>query len=159
LKLALRKGQPRLLYWLGHARPEFLRLGEREVITPRTLEDLLIRSARGDRSQGMLVFLNACQTSEAGREEGSCLGVMKHLDLCRGAILTERQTIDNFANEFGLDFLEGFLRGGHSVGDLLHKLRLDHAPLGLIYGAYCPPEIRVLVGPEPSAPAAPEIQE
>ena len=121
------------------------------------LEDLLIRSAKGDLSQGILVFLNACQTGEAG-EEGSFLGVMKHLDFCRGAILAERQTIDNFANAFGLDFLEGFLDRGESVGDLLHRLRLDH-PLGLIYGAYCPPEIRVLVGPEPQAPAPPEIRE
>ena len=158
LKEVLKQGQPRLLYWLGHARPEFLRLGEREIITPQMLEDLLIRSARGDRSQGILIFLNACQSGEAGREEGSFLGVIKHLDFCRGAILAERQTIDNFANAFGLDFLEGFLDRGESVGDLLHELRLNH-PLGLIYGAYCPPEIRVLVGPEPQAPAPPEIRE
>jgi WD40 repeat protein len=157
LKRVLRQGQPRLLYWLGHARPEFLRLGEREVITPRALEDLLIRSAEGDQSQGILVFLNACQTGESGQEEGSFPRVLKELDFCRGAILTERQTIDNFANGFGLDFLEGFLDRGESVGDLLHRLRLDHAPLGLIYGAYCPPEIRVRVGPQPRAEEPPEI--
>jgi hypothetical protein len=101
LKQALGEGQPRLLYWLGHARPEYLRLGEREIITPRDLEDLLIRSAREDRSQGMLIFLNACRTAESGPEDGSFLAVMKHLDFCRGAILTERQTIDNFANKVG----------------------------------------------------------
>src|SRR5262249_3020651 len=70
LKRALGGGQPRLLYWLGHARPEYLQLGP-DRITPRMLEDLLIRSAKGDRSLGLLVFLNACQTGEAGREGGS----------------------------------------------------------------------------------------
>ncbi len=62
LKQGLTQGQPRLLYWFGNSRPECLLLGNREIITPRTLEDELIRSAKGDRSQGMLIFLNACQT-------------------------------------------------------------------------------------------------
>ncbi len=57
--------------------------------------------------------------------------MLKHLDFCRGAIVTERHTIDNFANKFGLDFLEGFLDQGRPVGELMHQLRLEHAPLGL----------------------------
>jgi WD40 repeat protein len=159
LKRALREGQPRLLYWLGHARPEYLCLGDGEKIAPRALEGLLIRSAGEDLSPGMLVFLNACRTGEAGREDGSFSRVLKDLEFCRGAILTERETIDNFANGFGLDFLEGFLDRGESVGELLHRLRLEHAPLGLIYGAYCPPEIHVVVGPGPRAEAPPELAE
>ncbi len=72
--------------------------------------------------------------------------------------MTERQTIDNFANQFGLKFLRGFLRDGKPLGTLLHELRLDAAPLGLLYGAHCPPEIHVRVAPEPAL-TPPEIHQ
>ena len=92
----------------------------------------------------MLAFLNACQTAEAGRADRSwtCSTTFGFT----GAIVTERQTIDNFANEFGLAFLQGFLREGKPLGELLHGLRLQSAPLGLLYGGHCPPEIRVRIG-------------
>ena len=92
----------------------------------------------------MLAFLNACQTAESG-SGGSFLDVLHSFGFT-GAIATERQTIDNFANEFGLKFLQGFLREGKPLGELLHGLRLESAPLGLLYGAHCPPEIRVRCG-------------
>ena len=92
----------------------------------------------------MLAFLNACQTAEAG-SGGSFLDVLHSFGFT-GAIATERQTIDTFANEFGLAFLQGFLREGKPLGELLHGLRLQSAPLGLLYGAHCPPEIRVRIG-------------
>ena len=52
------------------------------------------------------------------------------------------QTIDQFANPLGLDFLEAFLERGESVGAVLRHLR-GRVPLGLLYGTYCPPDIRV----------------
>ena len=94
-----------------------------------------------ERPEGMLAFLNACQTAEAG-SGGSFLDVLHSFGFT-GAIATERQTIDTFANEFGIDFLRGFLREGKPLGELLHRLRLERVPLGLVYGAHCPPEIRV----------------
>ena len=75
----------------------------------------------------MLAFLNACQTAEAG-SGGSFLDVLHSFGFT-GAIATERQTIDNFANDFGLAFLQGFLREGKPLGELLHWLRLQSAPL------------------------------
>jgi len=140
LEAALEEGYPRLLYWLGHATPEYLQLGD-ERIAPGDLRNLLRSFDNRERPEGMLAFLNACQTAEAG-SGGSFLDVLHSFGFT-GAIATERQTIDTFANEFGLSFLQGFLREGKPLGELLHGLRLKSAPLGLLYGAHCPPEIRV----------------
>ena len=110
-------------------------------ITPSDLRNLLRSFDDRERPEGMLAFLNACQTAEAG-QTGSFLEVLHSFGFT-GAIATEQQTIDNFANELGLAFLQGFLKEGRPLGELLHGLRLKMAPLGLLYGAHCPPEIRV----------------
>ena len=115
-----------------------------EQIAPSDLRNLLRSFDDRERPEGMLAFLNACQTAEAG-SGGSFLDVLHSFGFT-GAIATERQTIDTFANEFGLAFLQGFLREGKPLGELLHGLRLESAPLGLLYGAHCPPEIRVRIG-------------
>ena len=140
LEAALEEGYPRLLYWLGHATPEYLMLGDKRI-APGDLRNLLRSFDDRVRPEGMLAFLNACQTAEAG-SGGSFLDVLHSFGFT-GAIATEQQTIDTFANEFGLAFLQGFLREGKPLGELLHGLRLQSAPLGLLYGAHCPPEIRV----------------
>ncbi len=145
LREAMEAGYPRLLYWLGHTTDDFrLRLGD-EKVAPADLKSLLSGFDDRERPEGMLAFLNACQTAEA-RPGGSFLESLHHTFGFTGAIVTERQTIDNFANEFGLDFLQGFLREGKPLGELLHELRLKSAPLGLLYGAHCPPEIQVRLG-------------
>ncbi|QEH32544.1 WD domain, G-beta repeat [Aquisphaera giovannonii] len=153
LRAELRKGPPRLLYWLGHATPDCLHLGDTERVRPGDLRSLLSGYASRERPEGMLAFLNACRTAEAG-SGGSFLDVLHDFGFT-GAIATERQTIDNFANEFGLAFLRGFLREGKPLGRLLHELRLSNPALGLLYGAHCPPEIRVLPAGEPRAEAMP----
>ena len=147
LEAALEAGYPRLLYWLGHAEPDYLLLGD-ERISPADLRNLLRTYDDRDRPEGMLAFLNACRTAEPGSKD-SFLHVLHRFGFT-GAIVTERRIIDNFANRFGLKFLRGFLRDGKPLGTLLHELRLDAAPLGLVYGAHCPPEIHVRVGPEPA---------
>ena len=144
LKVALRAGYPRLLYWLGHATPEYLRLGDTEEIHPSDLRNLLSSYAGRERPEGMLAFLNACQTAEAG-SGGSFLDVLHSFGFT-GAIATERQTIDTFANEFGLAFLRGFLREGRPLGELLHSLRLERRLWACSTAAHCPPEIRVRIG-------------
>ena len=143
LEAALEEGYPRLLYWLGHATPEYLMLGDKRI-APGDLRNLLRSFDNRERPEGMLAFLNACQTAESG-SGGSFLDVLHSFGFT-GAIATERQTIDTFANEFGLAFLQGFLREGKPLGELLHGLRLERAPLGLLYGAHCPPEIMVRSG-------------
>src|SRR5262249_36955247 len=90
---------------------------------------------------GGLVFLNACRTAEAGPTT-SFLEVLHDAGF-GGMIGTEQQTLDEFANTLGLDFLEGFLERGQPTGPLLRPLRRQGLPLGLLYGAYCPPHIHV----------------
>ena len=141
LEEALEEGYPQLLYYLGHATPDYLTLGDGERITQSDLRNLLRSFDDRERPEGMLAFLNACQTAESG-QTGSFLEVLHSFGFT-GAIATEQQTIDNFANELGLSFLQGFLNEGLPLGELLHGLRLKKAPLGLLYGAHCPPEIRV----------------
>ncbi len=156
LEVALEEGYPRLLYWLGHANPEYLQLGQ-ERIAPSDLRNLLRSFDDRERPEGMLAFLNCCQTAEAG-QGGSFLDVLHSFGFT-GAIATEQQTIDTFANTIGLSFLRGFLQEGKPIGELMHGLRLSMAPLGLLYGAHCPAEIRVKVEGESSATAQPAIQE
>jgi len=143
-----------LLYWLGHATPDALYLDD-EKISPDDLYDEVFSRVLGDGRTAGVVFLNACQTGEVGAH-GSFLHQLQDLGIT-GVIATEQQTIDTFANEFGLAFLEGFLYQGKPLGELLHELRVQRAPLGLIYGAHCPPEIRVKVGAEPPASLLPAI--
>ncbi len=144
LEQALEEGYPQLLYYLGHATPDYLTLGDGEKITQSDLRNLLRSFDDRERPEGMLAFLNACQTAESG-QTGSFLEVLHSFGFT-GAIATEQQTIDNFANEVGLAFLRGFLSEGRPLGEVLHRLRLTTAPLGLLYGAHCPPEIRVRRG-------------
>ena len=159
LKEAMEAGYPRLLYWLGHTTDDFCLLLGDEKIAPADLKSLLSEFDDRERPEGMLAFLNACQTAET-RSGGSFLEALHHTFGFTGAIVTERQTIDNFANEFGLAFLQGFLREGKPLGELLHSLRLERAPLGLLYGAHCPPDIRVRrPGTSADAPAPEPIRE
>ena len=143
LEEAMEEGYPQLFYYLGHATPDYLTLGNHETVTPSDLRNLLRSFDDRERPEGMLAFLNACQTAEVG-QTGSFLEVLHSFGFT-GAIATEQQTIDNFANELGLAFLRGFLEEGRPLGELLHGLRLKMAPLGLLYGAHCPPEIRVRI--------------
>jgi len=99
---------------------------------------------------GGLVFLNACRTAESG-DLGSFLKTFHNAEFS-GLIATEEQTLDSFANPFGLGVLERFFTPGTSIGGVLRELRQTHGPLGLLYGAYCPPDLHVRLDEEPGAP-------
>jgi tetratricopeptide (TPR) repeat protein len=156
LEVALEEGYPRLLYWLGHANPDYLQLGP-DRIAPCDLRNLMRSFDDRERPEGMLAFLNSCQTAEAG-QTGSFLDVLHSFGFT-GAIATEQQTIDNFACDIGLAFLKGFLNDGRPLGELLHGLRVSMAPLGLLYGAHCPPEIHVKLAGASTGAAQPAIKE
>jgi hypothetical protein len=137
LQNAVKAQRPDLLYWLSHASADALLLAG-EPISPRNMRKLLQQD--DDENFGGLAFLNACQTAEGG-ESGSFFEAFHSVGFA-GMIGTEHQTIDQFANPLGLDFLEAFLDRGEPVGSALRKLR-GRVPLGLLYGTYCPPDIRV----------------
>ena len=60
---------------------------------------------------GGLVFLNACRTAESG-DLGSFLKTFHNAEFS-GLIATEEQTLDSFANPFGLGVLEQFFTPGN----------------------------------------------
>jgi formylglycine-generating enzyme required for sulfatase activity len=150
LEKAIKTRRPDVLYWMSHATPDALILGA-DSITPRDMRKLL--RPEGEEQFGGLAFLNGCRTAEAGAA-GSFFEAFHSVGFA-GMIGTENQTVDVFANPFGLDFLEAFLERGEPVGDILHRLR-GRVPLGLLYGTYCPPNIRVERG-QPCG--APEVHE
>ena len=157
LNSILRQRRPDLIYWLSHATPSGLHLGEADPLTPDDLYRLLEGSPIEPDGFAGLVFLNACRTAEATADEASFLSTLQQTCFS-GAIATEQQTIDYFANELGLDFLEAFLDRGESVGEIVQRLRgRVPLPLGLLYAAYCPPHIRRGSAPPDVGPPPPPI--
>jgi len=152
LAKALKQQRPHVIYWLGHAEPDALHLGP-ERIDQRALRNLLRNMKRVPGQTGGLVFLNACRTAESG-DLGSFLKTFHNAEFS-GLIATEEQTLDSFANPFGLGVLERFFTPGTSIGGVLRDLRQTHGPLGLLYGAYCPPDLHVRL--EEEAGARPDV--
>ena len=76
---ALKSGRPELMYWLCHADPSALYLGD-EAIGPNDLLDLLRSGEQGGDRLGGLAFLNACQTAESS-EVGSFLDALYEVGL------------------------------------------------------------------------------
>ncbi len=173
LKRYVRKnGLPNLLYWLSHAKPDALYLefaevdsGDRKPYQEVKLYDLeqilSIEQEENDEDSGrprlpqrkLIAFLNGCQTSEAS-EQGSFLRSFSRFDQVSGLISTEQETLDAFAHQFGMKFLTAFFLERKPVGTILRDLRRETLPLGLLYGTYCPPGIR-LAYPRKAAPPAP----
>ena len=148
LAKALKQDRPHVIYWLGHADPNALHLGP-ERIDQTALRNVLRNMKRTPGQTGGLVFLNACRTAESG-DLGSFLKTFHNAEFS-GLIGTEEQTLDSFANPFGLGVLERFFMPGTSIGGILRGLRQSHGPLGLLYGAYCPPDLHVRAEDEPVA--------
>jgi hypothetical protein len=143
LERMIRSGAYDLIYWLGHATPGALELGE-DSVTPEQLYTLLTLDYLDRPEQpGGLAFLNGCRTGEP-YELGSFLDALAQAGLT-GMVGTEQVVIDVFAKQFGLSFLRDFLGQGEMVGTLLRRLRREKlpVPLGLVYGVYCPPSLRV----------------
>ena len=144
LRKALKK-RPHLIYWLGHADPTHLALGDDKV----SLADLgnFLRDS-GDEddpsTSGGLVFLNACQTATSpDRGLGSFLKAFHDANFS-GIIATEERTLDNVASPFGLEVMtvvprSSASRSARSCGGSAAR----YAPLGLLYGTYCPPDLQL----------------
>ncbi|MBI1323423.1 hypothetical protein GC170_09585 [bacterium] len=172
LKRYVRKnGLPNLLYWLSHARPDALFLefsedesGQRKAYQEVNLYDLeqILSIEQEDDSEGsdrpqppqrkLIAFLNGCQTSESS-EQGSFLRSFTRFEQVSGLISTEQETLDAFAHQFGMKFLAAFFLERKPVGTILRDLRRETLPLGLLYGTYCPPAIRLAHPRKSTAPA------
>lgn len=154
LAAALGGGRPDLLYWLGHTQtdPFGLVLGE-DVITPDDLRALLESDPFAEAGEvfGGVAFLNACGTAQAA-PSGSFQDALHPLGLS-GLIATEQTTIDTFAAPLGREFLRAFAVGGEELGAVMRAMR-GRVPLGLIYGSYCPPVLRVRRTAEPAGQKA-----
>ena len=150
LRKALKK-RPHLIYWLGHADPTHLALGDDKV----SLADLgnFLRDSGDDglATSGGLVFLNACQTAKSpDKGLGSFLKAFHDADFS-GIIATEERTLDNVACPFGLEVMTAFLDQREPIGEVLRRLRSRYAPLGLLYGTYCPPDLQIRTDAAPGA--------
>ena len=100
LEAALEEGYPRLLYWLGHATPEYLPgTGRRADRTRRPPENLLRSFDDRERPEGMLAFLNTCQTGRGRGRAESFLDVLHSFGFhqVRSPPMWQEQTIDTFA--------------------------------------------------------------
>lgn len=173
LKRYVRKnGLPNLLYWLSHAKPDSLYLefpedesGNRkpyQEVKLYDLEQILSIEQEDDAEDSerprtpqrkLIAFLNGCQTSESS-EQGSFLRSFTRFDQVSGLISTEQETLDAFAHQFGMKFLSAFFLERKPVGSIMRDLRRETLPLGLLYGTYCPPAIR-LAEPRKSMTPAP----
>jgi CHAT domain len=108
LRKALKK-RPHLIYWLGHADPTHLALGDDRVSLADLGNFLRDSSDEGPVTSGGLVFLNACQTARSpDKGLGSFLKAFHDADFS-GIIATEERTLDNVACPFGLDVMTAFL--------------------------------------------------
>ena len=145
LESALEEHWPRIIYWLSHATPRGLELAS-DLVSPLDLLNLIQGNELSRRRQRLLLFLNACQTAES-TAEGSFLEALHECRLS-GMIATEQMTPADVACEFGMKFLEAFLRSGRPVGNILRDLRRSHLPYGLLYGTYCPLNLRTTVDDE-----------
>ena len=120
LEAALVRDRPHVIYWLGHADPAALHLGNEKIDQTR-LRNVLRRMKRTPGQTGGLVFLNACRTAESS-DLGSFLKTFHDAEFS-GLIGTEEQTLDSFANPFGLSVLEQFFTPGTAIGSILRSLR------------------------------------
>ena len=136
LERELQKDRPDLLYWLSHAEPAALVLGGEEISASQ-----LLRLLRKPGPLSGLAFLNCCGTA-VERETGSFLDTLRSVGFS-GLIGTEQITYSTSAARLGLDFLHAFLLAGEPASEALRRLRGEAAPLGLVYGTYCPPLLRV----------------
>jgi tetratricopeptide (TPR) repeat protein len=152
LKRALKAGRPDVMYWLCHADPAMLWLGD-DRITLTDLDNLLRTSLKVERNARGLVILNACQTAPTDTEGLGSFLQSFHDRGYSGIVATEEQTLDTFANPFGLALLRGFLDEKQPIGPLLRRLRRNNVPLGLVYGTYCPSHLAI-ARPDAPAPAA-----
>ena len=109
--------------------PVIQRSGERALKHGVGLKDVLgmVREFRGRDGATPLVLMGYANPIEA-------MGTR--------AFLAPRTPVPAaFANHFGVELLTGLLARGEPLGRLLQQLRGREAPLGLLYTAYCPPEI------------------
>ncbi len=136
--------RPRIFYFLCHCERGTLKIGQ-DVIPPHELNYILNGQSNLDGSSEdpwqSLAFLNSCSTALEG-PSGSYIETL-HEHEFSGVIATVEAVIDHFAHDCGLDFLRQFLRGGRSVGAILHEIHCRESPLGLCYGGYCPPELMI----------------
>lgn len=149
----LRSLRPDIVYWFSHATPGELYLAADKL---SAFDLFQIFDTREEGRRGGFVFLNACRTAQWVAGNRAYLSAITQCGMS-GLIGTEEETLDIYANDLGLTFLEEFLKGNDSVAEIMRSIRRAH-PLGLLYSTYCPPHIRASkpVVATPVLPPAPE---
>lgn len=133
-----------LLYFCCHALQTHLDLTD---TVPDTIEanDFSVEAGKilkENKNKICFAFLNGCFTS-VGEEAGSFYEATSRQGFY-GFIGTESKVPDIFAIHFGLEFLISFLYNEKKLHEIMYDLRKKHWPLGLVYGIYCHPDLRVI---------------
>jgi hypothetical protein len=135
-----------LLCFYCHASGNQLCIGE-ETRSHSVFAPTFSRSG-SHRRPPTLVFLAGCETAVADLDSGY-LGATSGPGYC-GFIGTEVKVPDVFTLGFLACFLDRFYRGGHSVAEVLHRLRAEHWPLSLVFSMCCARDLRVAPHPAPA---------
>ena len=138
-----------MIYWLGHAEPDALHLGP-ERIDQTALRNVLRNMKRSSRPDRRPRLPERLPDRRVGRPRVVSQDVpqrrVQRADRHRGAdARLVRQSRSGWA------CWSDSSRPGTSIGSILRGLRQSHGPLGLLYGAYCPPDLHVQAEDEPDA--------
>ncbi len=94
-----------------------------------------------------LVFLNGCQTRAVEPQHTADFAEIFVQQKASGVIGTETVTYEELAAEFADAMLDRFVTRGQTVAEAVRGARLDllarKNPLGLIYTAFAPPNLRM----------------
>ncbi|GAB6898376.1 CHAT domain-containing protein [Kineosporia succinea] len=144
-----RRSQPHLIYLFCHggviSNRAKLRVGpsdEQFLIDGHDFQKLPDWSATRP-----LVFLNGCQTRAVEPQHTADFAEIFVQQKASGVIGTETVTYEELAAEFADAMLDRFVTRGQTVAEAVRGARLDllarKNPLGLIYTAFAPPNLRM----------------
>src|SRR5262245_27006966 len=134
-------GRLDVLYLFCRVSGRSLHLGDEAVPAVDLRGWLQADAPPGAPATDTFVFLNACRAGDIGGAAGP-LPVVRELGP-RAFVAPHGPVAADAADRFGLDFLRGLLTAGEPLGDLLPRLRRQHAPLGLVYAGLGPAALRV----------------
>src|SRR5262245_12651139 len=93
-------------------------------------------------SEGVTIcFFNACRTAAGLAGDG--FQTVTSVAGFHGFIGSEAEVTSDFANQYGMSFMERVCNDGYSIEEAFEDARTQHFPLSLLYSCYAFPHFRV----------------